>query len=85
MTVCRIDALAGCTTRCPEDACPFWEPGGAVLEGRCMFELVDLDGRPAVVAELRSLRDRLGSADTADEETRLRHDYHRLLNESGEV
>jgi len=24
--------------------CPFWEPGGAVLSGRCAFERLDLSG-----------------------------------------
>ena len=85
MAACRIDALAGCTTLCPEGACPFWEPGGAVLEGRCMFELVDLSSRPAVVSELRALRDRLSTADTSEDTSRIRHGFHRLLNESGEA
>ncbi len=63
---CRLDALAGRDTRCPGDPCPFWDPGGAVLEGICMFDQVDLAGRPAVVSELLQLRARLeGAVDAA--------------------
>lgn len=79
---CRLEALAGRERPCPEDACPFWEPGGAVLEGRCALEQVDLAGRSAVVSELLHLRDRLHA--TAVEEQQARGLYRRLLNESRE-
>ena len=55
-SICRLERVAGRCTPCPEDACPFWEPGGAVLEGRCAFERLDLTGRPEVVAELLHVR-----------------------------
>ena len=58
---CRLDALAGATTLCTEGDCPFWEPGGAVLEGRCAFEKIDLTRRPAVVTELLRLREVLAA------------------------
>ena len=80
---CRLDALAGATTLCTEGDCPFWEPGGAVLEGRCAFERLDLLHRPAVVSELLRLRKELAAAAPGEEATAL-HGYHRLLNESGE-
>jgi hypothetical protein len=80
---CRLDALAGATTLCSEGECPFWEPGGAVLEGRCAFEKVDLVRRPAVVSELLRLRETLVAA-APDEDGKALHSYHRLLNESGE-
>jgi hypothetical protein len=79
---CRLDALAGVTTLCTEGACPFWEPGGAVLEGRCAFERLDLLRRPAVVSELLRVREELAGAAPV-EDGRTRHSYHRLLNESG--
>jgi len=80
---CRLDFLGGTTTRCTEGKCPFWEPGGAVVEGRCAFERLDLLHRPAVVSELLRLREELAAAAPGDEGT-ASHGYHRLLNESGE-
>ncbi len=82
--LCRLDALAGRERPCPEAGCPFWEPGGAVLEGRCAFEGLDLSGRPALVSELLRLREQLGAAAPGEDEGRVRHLYHQLLNESGE-
>lgn len=79
---CRLDALAGATTLCTEGDCPFWEPGGAVLEGRCAFERLDLLHRPALVSELLRLREDLAAA-AADEGGTALHEYHRRLNESG--
>jgi hypothetical protein len=79
---CRLDALAGATTLCTEGDCPFWEPGGAVLEGRCAFERLDLLRRPAVVTELLRLREELVAAAPSRDASTL-HGYHRLLNESG--
>lgn len=80
---CRLDALAGATTLCTEGDCPFWEPGGAVLEGRCAFERLDLLRRPDVVSELLRLRDVLAALAPGEKGAAL-HGYHRLLNESGE-
>ncbi|HEY8706029.1 MAG TPA: hypothetical protein VIL98_14845 [Gaiellaceae bacterium] len=82
--LCRLDALTGREQLCPESTCPFWEPGGAVLAGRCAFERLDLAGRPALVAELVRLREQLDAAASGDEESRARHLYHQLLNESEE-
>ena len=81
---CRLDALVGREQLCPEDRCPFWEPGGAVLEGRCAFEQADLAGRPALVSELLRVRGQLDAAAAGEEERRARHLYHHLLNESSE-
>ena len=82
--LCRLDALTGREQLCPGSACPFWEPGGAVLAGRCAFERVDFAGRPALVAELLRVREQLDAAAPGEEESRARHLYHRLLNESEE-
>jgi hypothetical protein len=68
----------------PGGGLPFWEPGGAALAGRCVFDLVDLAGRPDLVVELRRLREVLGTAAPGEEEVRARHHFHELLNESGE-
>lgn len=80
---CRLDSLAGTTTLCTEGDCPFWEPGGAVLDGRCAFEGLDLLRRPAVVSELLRLREELAAATPGEGGTAL-HGYRRLLNESGQ-
>jgi hypothetical protein len=81
-SICRLERAAGRNAPCPEEACPFWEPGGAVLEGRCAFDRLDLTGRPEVVAELLRVRYALGSAVSQDAERDARHLFHRLLNES---
>jgi hypothetical protein len=54
--LCRLDELDGRLRPCPEDQCPFWEPGGAVLDGRCAFEQLDLAGRNELVSELLRVR-----------------------------
>ena len=82
--LCRLDALTGREQLCPGSACPFWEPGGAVLVGRCAFERLDLAGRPALVVELLRVREQLGAAVSGDEVSRAQHLYHQLLNESEE-
>jgi hypothetical protein len=81
---CRLDALVGVMTLCTEDACPFWEPGGAVLEGRCAFDGLDLTRRPEVVSELLRMREELTAAGGGEGRRSALHHYHRLLNESGE-
>jgi hypothetical protein len=80
---CPLDALAGVAMLCSEGECPFWEPGGAVLEGRCAFEKIDLVHRPEVVSELLRLRETLVAAAPGEGGGAL-HSHHRLLNESDE-
>jgi hypothetical protein len=82
--LCRLDALAGQERVCNESRCAFWQPGGAVLEGRCVFEQVDLAGRAALVSELRGLRDVLEAGASDAERTAAEHRYHHLLNDSAE-
>jgi hypothetical protein len=79
--ICRLEQVAGRDAPCPEAGCPFWEPGGAVLEGRCAFERLDLEGRTQVAAELLGVRRLLESAVSEAEERRARHLFHRALNE----
>jgi hypothetical protein len=78
---CRLDALAGRDKLCPEDGCPFWEPGGAVLEGRCAFERLDLAGRPAVASELLRIREVLDAAPSGRAEDASQRRYYELLDE----
>jgi hypothetical protein len=82
--ICRLEQVAGRDAPCPEAGCPFWEPGGAVLEGRCAFERLDLDGRPQVAAELLGVRRLLESAVSEAEERHARNLFHRALNESAD-
>ena len=49
MRLCALEHAVGRAGACPESGCPFWEPGGAVLPGRCAFEQIDL--RPLELAD----------------------------------
>jgi len=80
--LCRLEHIAGRLMPCPEDGCPFWEPGGAVLEGRCAFERLDLASRTEVASELLRVRRLLESAASGEEERHARHLFHRALNQS---
>jgi hypothetical protein len=82
--ICSIEQVPGRDAPCPEAGCPFWEPGGAVLEGRCVFERLDLDGRPQVAAELLGVRRLLESAVSEAEERHARNLFHHALNESAD-
>jgi hypothetical protein len=82
--ICRLEQVAERDAPCPEAGCPFWEPGGAVLKGRCAFERLDLDGRPQVAAELLGVRRLLESAVSEAEERHARNLFHRALNESAD-
>ena len=79
---CQLSSFGGPPHRCSADACPFWEPGGAVLDGRCAIEHLDLETWPDLVPQLRSLRDELTRLQP-DEQLGTWHRFHRLLNQSG--
>jgi hypothetical protein len=78
---CRLDESVGRTRPCVERGCPFWEPGGAALEGRCAFEPVDFERRPELVPQLLQLRERLAAARTDEEERDARELFLRLLGQ----
>ena len=82
MRLCALDHAVGRSMSCPESGCPFWEPGGAVLSGRCAFERVDLSGRPEVARELLHIRELLEPPASASAQGEALHLFHRLLNES---
>jgi hypothetical protein len=79
---CRLAAAALRNETCTA-ACPFWEPGGAVLEGRCAFETVSFEGRGPLVIELLDFRERLLELGLDGNVDELRHIFHRLVNEHG--
>jgi hypothetical protein len=79
---CRLAAAAlrdeACAARCP-----FWEPGGAVLDGRCAFETVDIEGRGPLVTELLDLRGRLLELGVDARVDELLSVFRTHLNEDG--
>ena len=81
--LCRLEAAVGKAEECPEDACPFWEPGGAALHGRCAVD--ELGVAPdAVAGWLLEIRERLLAASTSEDEHAMRTVFHQLLNDSSE-
>ena len=82
--ICRLEQVAGHQASCSEAGCPFWEPGGAVLEGRCAFDRLDLEDRPQLAAELIGVRWLLESAVSDAEARHCRHLFHRALNQSAD-
>ena len=81
--LCTLATAVGKSEACPEAACPFWEPGGAVLDGRCAFETVDFVGRGPLVIELLEFRERLLELGVDAHGDELRHVFHRVINEHG--
>jgi hypothetical protein len=82
--LCSLEAAVGRTGACPEDTCPFWEPGGAALGGRCALEHLDVKHDRATARWLLELRQRLTTAGSEDEERAMRGAFHHLLNDSSE-
>lgn len=82
--LCSLEAAVGEVGACPEEACPFWEPGGAALGGRCPFERLGLSADAPLASWLLELRGRLEHASSADEERALRSAFHHLLDDSDE-
>ena len=81
---CSLAAVVGRPEPCPEGACPFWEPGGAALAGRCLFEEFVIPADAHLAARLLEIRERLGAAGTEEEERAIRGAFHQLLNGSAE-
>jgi hypothetical protein len=83
-STCQLEHIGDRSAPCPEAGCPIWEPGGAVLEGRCAFERLDLAGCPEIAAELLRVRRLLESAVSEEEGRYARHLFHRALNQSAD-
>jgi hypothetical protein len=81
---CSLEAAVGKLEACPEGDCPFWEPGGAVLAGRCAFEKLDIEADAALAAWLLEIRARLGSAESTVGVEAARSLFSHLLNGSTE-
>jgi hypothetical protein len=82
--LCTLEAVVGDAKACPEDACPFWEPGGAVLGGRCAVEELGVRADAALASWLLEIREKLAAASSKEEERAMRGVFHHLLNESAE-
>jgi len=82
--LCSLESAVGRQEACPEGACPFWEPGGAVLDGRCAVEEIDLADDAALAAWLLELRERLASAESTAAVDAAHSLFSHLLNESDE-
>lgn len=82
--LCTLEAAVGKSEACPEDACPFWEPGGAVLGGRCAWEQLGVAADSELATWLLEIRGRLEAASSVEEDRAVRSAFHHLLNGSDE-
>ena len=82
--LCSLEAVVGRAEACPEESCPFWEPGGAAVDGRCAFEELGVSADPPLASWLLEIRGRLDDASSAEEAHAIRSAFHRLLNDSDE-
>ena len=57
--LCRLEQVEGRAVRCPGETCAFWEPGGAVLDGRCVLHEIDFGREPGLAKWLLEFRDSL--------------------------
>ena len=77
--LCSLEAAVGRSEACPEDACPFWEPGGAALDGRCAFEELGVSADAGLASWLLEIRGRLEAAGPVEEDRALRSAFHHLI------
>ena len=82
--LCSLEAAVGRLEACPEGGCPFWEPGGAALAGRCAFEELDIEADAALATWLLEIRQRLASAESTAVTDEARSLFSHLLNDSAE-
>jgi hypothetical protein len=82
--LCSLEATVRKGEACPEGACPFWEPGGAVLGGRCAFEELDVAADAELATWLLEIRERLASAESTAAADEARSLFSHLLNGSDE-
>jgi hypothetical protein len=82
--LCTLKLAVGKHEACPDEACPFWEPGGAAVEAHCAFERIGLPADAALASWLLEIRARLETASSTEEKRALRSAFHQLLNDSAE-
>lgn len=73
-------ATEGKTELCPRELCAFWEPGGAVVQGRCIVERLGVDvRRPDLAAYLLETRERLDRARDLAAAERAHQEFSRRI------
>jgi hypothetical protein len=82
--LCTLEAAVGKAGACPEKRCPFWEPGGAALGGRCAVEDLGLVADVPLATYLHELRAKLETASSEDEQQARRSAFHQLLSSTSE-
>ena len=82
--LCTLEATVGRGEACPEDGCPFWEPGGVALGGRCAFAELGMTADEALATWLLEIRERLDSTRSTAEADEVRSLFEHLLNQSAE-
>jgi len=82
--LCSLEKAVGKTEACPEGACPFWEPGGAALGGRCAVESFGVATDANLAAWLLEIREKLAASSSEEDEHVMRGIFHYLLNDSSE-
>ncbi len=80
--VCRLQYVASLVGACPEDRCPFWEPGGAVLDGRCALEQLSTRDSRTLGTWFPQIRAQLQRAQTDQQRNEVRRLFYRLLSQS---
>jgi hypothetical protein len=82
--LCSLEAaVGGKANACPEGECPFWEPGGAVLAGRCAFEKLDVEADAALASWLLEIRERLAASESTVAADAARSLFAHLLGSGG--
>jgi hypothetical protein len=82
--LCSLESAVGREAACPEAACPFWEPGGAALGGRCAVEHLGVVADAPLASWLLEIREKLETTSSEGEKRALRGAFHHLLNDSVE-
>jgi hypothetical protein len=78
MRLCKLQYTVGRVEDCPEERCPFWEPGGAVLEGRCAFDQIDVGDNAELATWLLRIRKRLEAAGRVEADEHVRRLFYRI-------
>jgi len=79
---CSLAAAVGKEQACPGETCPFWEPGGAALGGRCAVEQLGVAADAELARWLLEIREKLAAAGPEDDERVMRSVFHHLLDDS---
>jgi hypothetical protein len=73
-------AADGRTEPCLRGRCPYWEPGGAAVEGNCLIERLGIDLRRAdLAAYLLETRERLEQARNRAEAEQAHRQFSRRV------